>query len=193
MTSKKRPENRAGSQPTGKKRKGSRGRPRLMAVVAAGGGGSAMVSGGAGTVSLHLFGTAAGVAVIAWGSAILFVALWVTLVLTWAYIFGDDTRSGRVSRLLDRFPGFQEPPIPQPAGERVRIHDEPEVWTGLASDARLVHSRALNTVEVRRAHARRRSARFRAVPVAPRQRTAHQDRPPRTGMPRRESRPRRLR
>lgn len=97
-----------------------------------------------------------------------------------------------MTRLLDRFPGFQEPPVPQPAAERARIHDEPEAWAGLTSDARLVHSRALNTAEVRRAHARRRSARSRAVLVVPRQRIVPQDRPPRTGMPRRESRPGRL-
>lgn len=193
MKSEKEPENRASSQPTGKKRKGSRGRARLMAAVAAWGGGSATLSGGAGTVALHLFGTAAGVAVIAWGSAILFVALWVALMVAWAYVFGDDARSGRVSRLLDRFPSFREPPVPQPAGERVRIHDEPEGRTGLASDARLVHSRALNTAEVRRAHARRRSARSRPVRVVPRQRTAPPGSPSSEGHARRESRPGRLR
>jgi hypothetical protein len=193
MATEKRAVNRDSSQPTGKKRKDSRGRARLMTAVAAAGVGSATLSGGAGGVALHLFGTDASVAVIAWGSAVLFVALWVAVVLTWAYVFGDDARSGRVSRLLDRFPGFREPLVPQPAREQVRVHDAPEAWTGLAAGERLVRNRALTTAAARRAQARHRSASSRAVPVVPRQRAAPRDRPPRTGVPRRESRPGRLR
>lgn len=193
MTAKKRSVNRDNSQLTGKKREYSRGRAGLMTAVAATGGGSVTLSAGAGGVALHLSGTAASVAVIAWGSAILLAVLGVALALTRVYVFGDDARSGRVSRLLDRFPGFREPSAPQPAGARVGVHGAPEAWPGLACGERLVRSRALGTAAPRRAQARYRPARPRAFPAVPRQRTAPRGHPARTGVPRRESRPGRLR
>jgi hypothetical protein len=193
MTARKRSVNRDSSQPASKKREYSRGRAGLMTAVAAVGGGSVTLSAGAGGVALHLSGTAASVAVIAWGSAILLAVLGVVLALTRVYVFGDDAHSGRVSRLLDRFPGFQEPPAPQPAGARVRVHGAPEAWPGLACGERLVRSRALSSAAPRRGQARHRPTRPRAVPAVPRQRTAPRGRPVHTGVPRRESRPGRLR
>lgn len=159
-------------------RRGRLGREvsRHGSVAALGGAGVSFTAGG---FALHFSGAAAGVAVIAWGSAVLLVVLPLVAVLVLTYVFGDDERSGRVWRLLDVFARVREPAVPQPAEVRLPSGGAGERAPDRAfGGPRPVHGHVLDRSGVRRARAGHRAVSSRTRPGVPRQRSGPEGRSP---------------
>jgi hypothetical protein len=185
---------RANMKEAPKAKRGSRGRrdgrgqdrshrrSPQFATAAALGGGSITV--------LHLYGTAVSVAMITWGTAVVLVGLVAVVMLLWTYVFGDETRSGRVWRFLGLVARWREPSVQQPALVQVPECDAPDSWPGQVSGGQhSLASRVLDTAGSRRAKVGCRSARARTHPALPAQRSGPGGYRPRITTPRREARP----
>ena len=148
---------------------------RRGSVAALGGVGSFT----AGGLALHFSGTAAGIALIAWGSAVLLLVLPLIAVLVLTYVFGDDKRSGRIWRLLDFFARMQEPAIPQPAEAQLPSGgvDEPAPDQAFGG-SRPVYGHVLDRSGARRARAGHRVVPARTRAGVPRQRSGPEGRSP---------------
>lgn len=157
---------------------GGRGRSRLVSGRMAGGASATVAAVG---TALHLCGMAATVVITIWGSAIVLVVLWLVTVLVWNYVYGDETRSGRVERLPDLILGRQGPAVPLPARVQAPFDDAHEGLPALGiSSQHQARSRVLDTAGRNPVGAGRRPVRARTRPVVPRQRSGPGHRSPRT-------------
>lgn len=157
--------------------RGGRGRSRRISVRIAGGASATVAAVGA---ALHLCGMAAIVVIAIWGSAIVLVILWLVTVLVWNYVYGDETRSGRVERLPDLILGRQGSAVPLPVRVGVPFDDAHEGWPGMGiSSQHPVRSRVLDTTGRNPVGVGQRPVRARTHPAVPRQRSGPGHRSPR--------------
>jgi hypothetical protein len=157
---------------------GGRGRSRRISGRLAGGASATVAAVG---TALHLCGMAAIVVITIWGSAIVLVILWLVTVLVWNYVYGDETRSGRVERLPDLILGRQGAAVPLPARVQAPFDDAHAGWPGLSiSGQHPVRSRVLDTARRNPVGAGQRPVRARTRPAVPRQRSGPGHRSPRT-------------
>jgi hypothetical protein len=155
-----------------------RARGRVSSRMAAVGGG-----GGTAWLVVLLSGTAVTPTVIIWGSVVLFVVLAVAAVSWWAYVFGDETVSGRVWRLLLCVTaGRSGHPVQEPACVTVPSQGARKAGPGSAVARPVAHSCVLTPAGSRGIRPGRLAGRAGARPAVPPQRFGPERHPPRAAV-----------